>query len=96
MINDQLSIDKNEPFYIPKYCRTISIQSRNNNKLSKTLTTLKIEDDKDVLDQFSFLIFQTHFNKFSNQQQQLFPKISSEKAYINLLTMNYTTFIELT
>jgi hypothetical protein len=50
MINDQLSIDKNEPFYIPKYCRTISIQSRNNNKLSKTLTTLKIEDDKDVLD----------------------------------------------
>jgi len=58
----------------------------------KTLTTLQIEDDKDLLDYFSFLISQTHFNSISTQHQQ---QLSSKKGYMNLLTMNYAAFIEL-
>ncbi len=43
----------------------------------KTLTTLQIEDDKDLLDYFSFLIAQTHFNSISTQHQQ---QLSSKKS----------------
>ncbi|CAF0810478.1 unnamed protein product [Rotaria sp. Silwood1] len=97
MINDNISSkEKNDTFYIPKYWRTISIQTSDYDKLVKTLITLQIEDDKDLLDYFSFLISQTCFNSFPSQhQQQLFPTISTEKAYINLLTMSYAAFIEL-
>ena len=94
MINKDLSKEQNDDvFYIPKYWRTISIQTGDIDKLLKTLTTLQIEDDKDLLDYFSFLISQTRFNSFSTQH--LFPNLSSEKAYMNLLTMSYAAFIEL-
>jgi len=93
MINNHLSKEQNESFYIPKSWRTISIQTGDHDKLVKTLTTLQIQDDKDLLDYFSFLISQTRLNSFS--KQQLFPPISSEKAYMNLLTMSYAAFIEL-
>jgi len=93
MINNHLSKEQNENFYIPKSWRTISIQTGDHDKLVKTLTTLQIQDDKDLLDYFSFLISQTRLNSFS--KQQLFPTISSEKAYMNLLTMSYAAFIEL-
>ncbi|CAF2524113.1 unnamed protein product [Rotaria sp. Silwood2] len=98
MINDNVSSskEKNDSFYIPKYWRTISIQTSDYDKLIKTLITLQIEDDKDLLDYFSFLISQTCFNSFPSQhQQQLYTTISTEKAYMNLLTMSYASFIEL-
>jgi hypothetical protein len=96
MINDDLSKVKNDVFYVPKQWRTISIQTGDHDKLFKTLTTLQIEDDKDLLDYFSLLLSQTRFNTFSTQhQQQLFPTLSPEKAYMNLLTMSYAAFIEL-
>jgi hypothetical protein len=97
MINDDdSSKGKNEDFYIPKHWQTISIHTGDNDKLLKTLITLQIEDDKDLLDYFSFLISQTRLNSFSTQhQQQLFPALSPEKAYMNLLTMSYAEFIEL-
>lgn len=97
IINDNLrSKNKNESYYIPKYWRTISIQTSDHDKLVKTLTTLQLDDDKDLLDYFSFLISQTCFNSFPpNHQQQLFPTISPEKSYLHLLTMSYAAFIEL-
>ncbi|CAF0776815.1 unnamed protein product [Rotaria sordida] len=98
IFNDNiLSKEKNDSFYyIPKYWRTISVQTRDYDKLVKTLITLQIEDDKDLLDYFSYLISQTCFNSFPSQhQQQLYPTISTEKAYMNLLTMSYASFIEL-
>ncbi|CAF1080089.1 unnamed protein product [Adineta steineri] len=91
--------NKNDSFYIPTYWRTISIQTGDYDKLLKTLITLQIEDDKDLLDYFTYLISQTHFNSFSiqyqQQQQQLISTLSSEKIYMNLLTMSYASFIEL-
>ena len=96
MINDDLSKEQNNMFYIPKYWRTISIQTADHDKLLKILATFQIDDDKDLLDYFSFLISQTRFNSFSTQhQQQLFPNLSPEKAYMNLLTMSYPSLIEL-
>ncbi|CAF1152962.1 unnamed protein product [Adineta steineri] len=91
--------NKNDSFYIPTYWRTISIQTGDYDKLLKTLITLQIEDDKDLLDYFTYLISQTHFNSFSiqyqQQQQQLISTLSPEKIYMNLLTMSYASFIEL-
>ncbi|CAF3470085.1 unnamed protein product [Rotaria socialis] len=97
MINDNvLEKEKNDSFYIPKHWRTLSIQTSDYDQLIKTLTTLQIEDDKDLIDYFSFLTSQTCFNSFPSQhQQQLLPTISAEKAYLNLLTMSYAAFIEL-
>ncbi|CAF1490393.1 unnamed protein product [Rotaria magnacalcarata] len=96
-INDNvLEKEKNNSFYIPKHWRTLSIQTSDYDQLIKTLTTLQIEDDKDLLDYFSLLTSQTCFNSFPSQhQQQLLPIISAEKAYLNLLTMSYAAFIEL-
>ncbi|CAF1235211.1 unnamed protein product [Adineta ricciae] len=89
--------EPNEVFYIPKYWRTIAIQTGDYEKLVKTLTTLQIEDNRDLLDYFSYLISQTRLNSFSlqNQQQLGNSNLSSEKAYMNLLTMSYAAFIEL-
>lgn len=97
MMDDASYKAQNDRFSIPKYWRTLSIQTSDYDRLVKTLTALQIEDDKDLLDYFSFLISQTCFNSFSTQHQQqlLSGTISTEKSYINLLTMSYISFIEL-
>jgi hypothetical protein len=85
-----------EYFHVPNRWRTIAIQTNDHNQLFKTLTTLQIDDDKNLLDYFSFLISQTRFNSFRvHHREQVLSKLSSEKAYVNLLTMSYAAFIEL-
>ncbi|UJR36546.1 hypothetical protein I4U23_029266 [Adineta vaga] len=97
MIENDSRKENKELFYIPKFWRTIAIQTGDYEKLFKTLTTLQIEDDKDLLNYFSFLISQTRFHTFSlqNQQQLVNSNLSSEKTYMNLLTMSYAGFIGL-
>jgi hypothetical protein len=95
-IHDRFSPEKRTDYlYVPDRWRTIAIRTSDQHQLSKTLTTLQLDDDKDLLDYFSLLISQTSWNSFHAHQQQQASALSPEKAYMNLLTMSYAAFIEL-
>ena len=79
--------------YVPQHWRTLAIQSADTNQLVKILTTLQIDDDKDLFDYFSLLIAQTRLHSFSTSPS--LTTLAPEKAFVNLLTMSYAAFIEL-
>ena len=82
--------------YVPQHWRTIAVQSPDTNQLVKILTTLQIDDDKDLFDYFSLLIAQARLHSFSpSQSSTTLTTLAPEKAFVNLLTMSYAAFIEL-
>lgn len=75
---------------LPKNWRTIAVRTSDQQQLNKTLTTLQIDDDKDLFDYFSFLVCQTRFHS-TNPDKSL----PSTRTFMDLLTISYASFIEL-
>lgn len=101
MFDQTLSTLNSSELNVPSEWRTIAIQTSDHHQLTKTLTTLQIDDDKDLFDYLTFLLSQTRFRQsFYSENEENEPnssllRLSSEKIYMNLLTMSYASFIEL-